>query len=175
MPPAPTARPPRPPPRIWSRGEMDRLAETCCHFLKPFSCISARRRSAVVTTVNAAVSKAAVRHNLYVDETMQSFFRRLDWTPDGAFLLTPAGLYQTEKDSPQKFVCYAFDRHEFETPAAALECGDKPSVAVRCSPFKYALPAGRSKSDSGSLASYMPEVRACGPTPTFPLSTPEVF
>lgn len=32
--------------------------------------------------------------NLYHDETLVSFFRRLTFTPDGALLLTPAGVFK---------------------------------------------------------------------------------
>jgi hypothetical protein len=34
----------------------------------------------------------AKRHRLFLDETMPSFFRRMAWSPDGALLLTPAGM-----------------------------------------------------------------------------------
>ena len=72
--------------------------------------------SDVFPAVLPAPSKpgAAARHNLYVDETMQSFFRRLTWTPDGSYLLTPAGIFQEDKDAKQQYVCYAYGRHEFE-------------------------------------------------------------
>lgn len=34
----------------------------------------------------------SARHHLFHDETLPSFFRRLAWSPDGSFLLVPAGM-----------------------------------------------------------------------------------
>lgn len=32
------------------------------------------------------------KNHLFHDETLPSFFRRLAWSPDGSFLLVPAGM-----------------------------------------------------------------------------------
>lgn len=34
----------------------------------------------------------SVKSHLFHDETLPSFFRRLKWSPDGSFLLVPAGM-----------------------------------------------------------------------------------
>jgi hypothetical protein len=34
----------------------------------------------------------SVKNYLFHDETLPSFFRRLAWSPDGSFLLVPAGI-----------------------------------------------------------------------------------
>lgn len=34
----------------------------------------------------------SVKNHLFHDETLPSFFRRLAWSPDGSFLLVPAGI-----------------------------------------------------------------------------------
>lgn len=34
----------------------------------------------------------SVKSHLFHDETLPSFFRRLAWSPDGSFLLVPAGI-----------------------------------------------------------------------------------
>lgn len=39
----------------------------------------------------ACVSMQSAKHHLFHDETLPSFFRRLSWSPDGSFLLVPAG------------------------------------------------------------------------------------
>lgn len=33
----------------------------------------------------------SIKNHLFLDETLPSFFRRLSWSPDGSFLLVPAG------------------------------------------------------------------------------------
>lgn len=68
---------------------------------------------------------------LFADEsTVESFFRRLSWTTDGAFLVTPAALWH--RDSPNDydkenvessspcFATYLFARHRFDEPYKVL-------------------------------------------------------
>lgn len=66
----------------------------------------------------------SVRHMLYADEsTLESFFRRLAWTADGAFLITPAALWNdvsTETKSNVQFATLLFARHRFEEPYRVL-------------------------------------------------------
>ena len=71
---------------------------------------------------------AQVKQKLYCDEsTCESFFRRLSWTTDGAFLVTPAALWHTEdptnKDStaaPPSFSTHLFARHRYDEPYMVL-------------------------------------------------------
>ncbi|SPO07648.1 related to chromatin assembly complex, subunit p60 [Cephalotrichum gorgonifer] len=86
--------------------------------------------------------------NLYANETLTSFFRRLTFTPDGSLLLTPSGQYQsqhqTDKDSKPTYevinTVYIYTRGGINKPPIAhLPGHKKPSVAVRCSPLFYTL------------------------------------
>ncbi|EFW99313.1 chromatin assembly factor 1 subunit [Grosmannia clavigera kw1407] len=85
--------------------------------------------------------------NLYANETLTSFFRRLTFTPDGSLLLTPAGQYQTqhhhEGSKPSYEIIntvYIYSRGGIsKAPIAHLPGHKKPSVAVRCSPIIYTL------------------------------------
>jgi WD40 repeat protein len=94
----------------------------------------------------AMVEKKEKKH-LFVDElTLGSFFRRLAWTPDGAFLIVPAGLWHgleseggetdaaimpggsprgVDKLSEASFGTYMFARHAFEKPYKVLAGLDK--------------------------------------------------
>lgn len=92
----------------------------------------------------------AVRNtNLYHNETMTSFFRRLTFSPDGSLLFTPAGHYKTNfpmGSDPSKITeevsntVYIYTRAGFNKPPVAhLPGHKKPSVAVRCSPILYTL------------------------------------
>lgn len=99
----------------------------------------------------ASSSPAPKRHNMFVDElTLGSFFRRLAFTTDGAFLVVPAALWHgktdnsaTAKDVPSSptsvassgvaklaessFATYLFARHHFEQPYKVLTGLDKVS------------------------------------------------
>jgi chromatin assembly factor 1 subunit B len=83
--------------------------------------------------------------NIYANDTLKSFFRRLTFTPDGSLLFTPAGQYQTQKpDESAKALyevintVYIYTRGGINKPPIAhLPGHKKPSVAVKCSPVYY--------------------------------------
>lgn len=86
--------------------------------------------------------------NLYANETLTSFFRRLTFTPDGSLLLTPSGQYQNqhqaEKDAKPTYevinTVYIYTRGGINKPPIAhLPGHKKPSVVVKCSPIFYTL------------------------------------
>ncbi|CAJ2500028.1 Uu.00g028810.m01.CDS01 [Anthostomella pinea] len=85
--------------------------------------------------------------NLYANETLTSFFRRLTFTPDGSLLLTPAGQFQVQhqadglKSSFEVInTVYIYTRGGINKPPIAhLPGHKKPSVAVKCSPIPYTL------------------------------------
>jgi chromatin assembly factor 1 subunit B len=85
--------------------------------------------------------------NIYANDTLKSFFRRLTFTPDGSLLFTPAGQYQTQQrgldDSVKTLyevinTVYIYTRGGINKPPIAhLPGHKKPSVAVKCSPVYY--------------------------------------
>ncbi|KAF4462812.1 chromatin assembly factor 1 subunit B [Fusarium albosuccineum] len=86
--------------------------------------------------------------NLYANETLTSFFRRLTFTPDGSLLLTPSGQYQNQhqldKDAKPTYevinTVYIYTRGGINKPPIAhLPGHKKPSVVVKCSPILYTL------------------------------------
>eukprot|EP00339_Tiarina_fusa_P026295 CAMPEP_0117012620 /NCGR_PEP_ID=MMETSP0472-20121206/10579_1 /TAXON_ID=693140 ORGANISM="Tiarina fusus, Strain LIS" /NCGR_SAMPLE_ID=MMETSP0472 /ASSEMBLY_ACC=CAM_ASM_000603 /LENGTH=579 /DNA_ID=CAMNT_0004715729 /DNA_START=193 /DNA_END=1935 /DNA_ORIENTATION=+ len=81
-----------------------------------------------------------VKQRLFVDEAnCESFFRRLTWTTDGAYLITPAALWHSDRSAPS-FATYLFARHKFDEPCRVLPATDKPSVVVRSNPLLFELP-----------------------------------
>ncbi|XP_034652151.1 chromatin assembly factor 1 subunit B [Drosophila subobscura] len=76
---------------------------------------------------------------LYHDGSLQTFFRRLCFTPDGKLLITPAGI--TDYDGVLKPVntTYGFSRYDLTRPAFVLPFPQEYAVAVRCSPVLYRL------------------------------------
>ncbi|KAI1848277.1 hypothetical protein JX266_005990 [Neoarthrinium moseri] len=85
--------------------------------------------------------------NLYANETLTSFFRRLTFTPDGSLLMTPAGQYQIQHSTEGSRntyevinTVYIYTRGGINKPPMAhLPGHKKPSIAVKCSPVVYTL------------------------------------
>uniref|UniRef100_A0A1B0A0W6 CAF1B/HIR1 beta-propeller domain-containing protein n=1 Tax=Glossina pallidipes TaxID=7398 RepID=A0A1B0A0W6_GLOPL len=76
---------------------------------------------------------------IFHDDTLQTFFRRLSFTPDGNLLLTPAGITDFESVAKPSHATYAFTRYDFRQPAIVLPCSDQYTIAVRCCPLLYRL------------------------------------
>ena len=85
---------------------------------------------------------------LYGDDRCTSFFRRLDFSPDGALLATPAGLFPSTPDEHGKATTattsaiYIYGRANLfraNTPIAALPGHKSTAVVVRFSPILYGL------------------------------------
>uniref|UniRef100_A0A060T4T3 ARAD1B02090p n=1 Tax=Blastobotrys adeninivorans TaxID=409370 RepID=A0A060T4T3_BLAAD len=96
-----------------------------------------------------AVSKGVMS---YHNETFTSFFRRLTFAPDGALLFTPSGLYKYQESASEETTntVYIYTRAGLNRPPVAHLPGlKKPSLAVKCSPVRYAL---RDSSDKSSEA-----------------------
>ncbi|XP_004288334.1 PREDICTED: chromatin assembly factor 1 subunit FAS2 isoform X1 [Fragaria vesca subsp. vesca] len=83
-------------------------------------------------------SKSAKNH-LFHDETLPSFFRRLAWSPDGSFLLVPAGSYKVSPATETINTAYVFSRKDLSRPALHLPCANKAIVAVRFCPLTFRL------------------------------------
>ncbi|KAF2292065.1 hypothetical protein GH714_006913 [Hevea brasiliensis] len=86
-------------------------------------------------------SKSSKNH-LFHDETLPSFFRRLSWSPDGSFLLVPAGSDKISPASDAVNTAYVFSRKDFsrqDAPALMLPGASKPVVAVRFCPMAFSL------------------------------------
>lgn len=100
---------------------------------------------------------------LYGDESFTNFFRRLNFSPDGALLLTPAGQFEDPSVTPasegsrsrgrqtaaagasssSSSSVYIYSRANFaRPPIGQLPGHQKPSVAVKYSPILYELRRG---------------------------------
>jgi chromatin assembly factor 1 subunit B len=109
-----------------------------------------------------ATQERQIKQKLFVDESnCESFFRRLSWTSDGAFLVTPAALWHANSSGSEQqaistnngeddsgsssgsspsFSTYLFARHKFDEPYRVLAGLDKPSVVARPNPVLFELP-----------------------------------
>ncbi|KAJ0970476.1 hypothetical protein J5N97_023353 [Dioscorea zingiberensis] len=60
-------------------------------------------------------TKPTSKSHLFHDETLPSFFRRLAWSPDGSFLLVPAGIYRDSSASDVLNTAYIFSRNDLSS------------------------------------------------------------
>ena len=75
------------------------------------------KQRSVITDPTTGTS---VKQRLFVDESnCESFFRRLSWTVDGAYLVTPASLWHPQQGAPT-FATFLFSRHRFDEPCRVL-------------------------------------------------------
>ncbi|XP_047327461.1 chromatin assembly factor 1 subunit FAS2 [Impatiens glandulifera] len=93
----------------------------------------------------AEEAKSSKTH-LFHDETLPSFFRRLAWSPDGSFLVVPAGSYKPFPLSESLNATYIFSRKDLSRPALMLPGASKPTVAVRFCPIAFSLRGSNSAS-----------------------------
>lgn len=112
------------------------------------------------TASSASPNSSSRKRHLFADEsTVGSFFRRLSWATDGAFLITPASLYHednvietgvTPSPQPQQplFSTFLFARHAFDRPYKVLSGLEKPSVVIRPHPHLFQLPPPNSSSSA---------------------------
>uniref|UniRef100_A0A3P8VS62 Chromatin assembly factor 1, subunit B n=1 Tax=Cynoglossus semilaevis TaxID=244447 RepID=A0A3P8VS62_CYNSE len=77
------------------------------------------------------------QYRIFHDDSMRSFFRRLSFTPDGSFLLAPAGCVEIGENIIN--TTYIFSRKSLKRPIAHLPCPSKATLAVRCCPVYFEL------------------------------------
>ncbi|XP_023669541.2 chromatin assembly factor 1 subunit B [Paramormyrops kingsleyae] len=85
-------------------------------------------------------------YRMFHDDSMRSFFRRLTFTPDGSFLLAPAGCVEAGENVTN--TTYVFSRKSFKRPIAHLPCPSKATLAVRCCPVYFELRSRKGEDDS---------------------------
>lgn len=74
------------------------------------------------------------------DESLVTFFRRLCFTPDGAYLLMPSGMDDLgETKNSSVLVLSRTGFSSMQQPAASLNGFKKPPVSVRCCPRLFEL------------------------------------
>lgn len=101
----------------------------------------------IVTKVEQTIDDSkATKNHLFHDETLPSFFRRLAWSPDGSFLLVPAGSYRISSVTEPINTAYVFSRKDLSRPALQLPGANKPIVVVRFCPVRFSLRGSNSAS-----------------------------
>ncbi|XP_058125233.1 chromatin assembly factor 1 subunit B [Anopheles ziemanni] len=76
---------------------------------------------------------------LFHDDTLQTFFRRLSFSPDGNLVVCPSGVAEVEGVPKPLNTTYIFTRNSFRQPAITLPSPDQYTVAVRFCPVFFEL------------------------------------
>ncbi|KAJ8721164.1 hypothetical protein PYW07_001939 [Mythimna separata] len=85
-----------------------------------------------------------VKVRLFHDDTLQTYYRRLQFSPDGLLLAVPAGRIEPEQgkvDIKPINAVYIYTRYSLKVPVCVLPCGEAALVA-RWSPRIYKARAG---------------------------------
>ncbi|XP_050507028.1 chromatin assembly factor 1 subunit B [Diabrotica virgifera virgifera] len=75
----------------------------------------------------------------FYDDTFKSFFRRLQFTPDGSLLIVPSGHFQDEECKKIINSSLIFTLDNWAEPAAILPLDNQSSTTVRCCPLLFCL------------------------------------
>ncbi|CAH0702160.1 unnamed protein product [Spodoptera exigua] len=85
-----------------------------------------------------------VKVRLYHDDTLQTYYRRLQFSPDGLLLAVPSGRIEPEQgkvDIKPINAVYIYTRYSLKVPACILPCGEA-ALVTRWSPRLYGLREG---------------------------------
>jgi len=80
--------------------------------------------AATTTTTTTTVVNSSNHHYFADESTLNSFFRRLAWTVDGAYLIAPAALWSASNfdnsNNNNSYATLLFQRHRFDEPCRVL-------------------------------------------------------
>uniref|UniRef100_A0A1Y1LVS8 CAF1B/HIR1 beta-propeller domain-containing protein n=1 Tax=Photinus pyralis TaxID=7054 RepID=A0A1Y1LVS8_PHOPY len=78
------------------------------------------------------------------DDTFKSYFRRLNYSPDGNLLIVPSGCIESANGKMAKNATYVFAVADLSQPVAVIPSPKQITIAVRCCPVLFELrPDGR--------------------------------
>lgn len=76
---------------------------------------------------------------IFVDDSLPSFFRRLDYSPDGSIVIAPSGLYKPDTKKQKSPCCYVFRSTNLQQPINCLTGFVKPAVCVSFCSIAFTL------------------------------------
>ncbi|XP_030614302.1 chromatin assembly factor 1 subunit B [Archocentrus centrarchus] len=121
---------------------------SCDRLLRVYSTHTKKKAFCVSKMSSGPLAEGEVKqYRMFHDDSMRSFFRRLSFTPDGSFLLTPAGCVEIGENIMN--TTYIFSRKSLKRPIAHLPCPSKATLAVRCCPVYFELRT--KKGEDGSI------------------------
>ncbi|KAM6934174.1 chromatin assembly factor 1 subunit B [Xenentodon cancila] len=121
---------------------------SCDRVMRVYSTHTKKKAFCISKMSSGPVAEGEVKqYRMFHDDSMRSFFRRLSFTPDGSFLLTPAGCVEVGENVIN--TTYIFSRKSMKRPIAHLPCPTKATLAVRCCPVYFELRT--KKAEDGSV------------------------
>ncbi|XP_068602573.1 chromatin assembly factor 1 subunit B [Brachionichthys hirsutus] len=124
---------------------------SCDRVMRVYSAQTKKKTFCVSKMSSGSLAEGECKqHRMFHDDSMRSFFRRLSFTPDGSFLLAPAGCVEIGENVIN--TTYIFSRKGLKRPIAHLPCPSKATLAVRCCPVYFEL---RKKGDGKDMRSFL--------------------
>jgi chromatin assembly factor 1 subunit B len=106
--------------------------------------IQRNHKSIIPVSSSSPFYKKPIR--LFHDDTLQTFFRRLTFSPDGSLILVPSGVAELEgSDAKPLNTTYIYTRYTLDEPAFVLPSPDQYTVAVRFCPILFELRDSKAK------------------------------
>lgn len=82
-------------------------------------------------------------YRLFHDDTLQTFYRRICFSPDGELIFVPSGVMEDlsndSENTRMQNTTYIFTRYNTKSPAVILPAVDQYTVAVRCCPQLFTM------------------------------------
>lgn len=116
--------------RIFKKNKQKKAA----FFIK--ACISKASFQSSLNELNEPVDQKLFLH----ESSIENFFRRLDWSPDGNMFIVPGGEYHDSESSKSVFCAYVFTKHSINTPCLAIP-SEKPIILVKFCPEQFSIGA----------------------------------
>ncbi|XP_035531972.1 chromatin assembly factor 1 subunit B [Morone saxatilis] len=121
---------------------------SCDRVMRVYSTHTKKKAFCISKMSSGPLAEGEVKqYRMFHDDSMRSFFRRLSFTPDGSFLLAPAGCVEIGENVIN--TTYIFSRKSLKRPIAHLPCPSKATLAVRCCPIYFELRT--KKGEDGSI------------------------
>ncbi|XP_074550210.1 chromatin assembly factor 1 subunit B [Halichoeres trimaculatus] len=121
---------------------------SCDRVMRVYSTHTKKKAFCVSKMSSGPLAEGEIKQSrMFHDDSMRSFFRRLSFTPDGSFLLAPAGCVEVGENIIN--TTYIFSRKSLKRPIAHLPCPTKATLAVRCCPVYFELRT--KKGEDGSI------------------------
>ncbi|XP_010013141.1 PREDICTED: chromatin assembly factor 1 subunit B [Nestor notabilis] len=125
---------------------------SCDRVLRVYNTQTKRVAFNITKIVSGSGAEGEARsYRMFHDDSMKSFFRRLSFTPDGSYLLTPAGCVESGENVTN--TTYVFSRNNLKRPVGHLPCPGKATLAVRCCPVYFELRRAFNKDEIGQNSS----------------------
>lgn len=116
--------------RVFKRNKQKKTA----FFIK--SCISKVALPNQVNELGEPIEQKLFLH----ESSIENFFRRLDWSPDGSMFIVPGGEYLDTESSRTIFCAYLFSKQNLMVPCLAIP-SDKPIILVKFCSAQFEIAA----------------------------------